>query len=660
MGGSKVRKRGHPTIFPSHPDWPERATLLLTFYRGLFQRFVGIALVLSVCAVLAFFGGIALAMWGQHSGYTVKEWSVFWGDVILFGVIVAWLTVYIQFKRPVVEGWAKGYWYLWFESWGSDNAILWDSLTKGITCQTFLLNEPVLTEAFQQISPYFHTFDGESKFIEHSGELFAHLSETTFSRQRIPMADVDWTKLDIRQPLMQALVSCPPLSRGEARMIESLALPSPILSRIDTASLISRLNTFVQYSDHTWLLLNSLRDGVCQTLERALKSLQECVPDVSIAPPMDPSRLLGLRLSSMESLANSTDEAWKLVIQAIEEEIRPDLERVKDRTSVHISQVQHERTIALSQLATQFQILLESADRELNDLKRQRADEECQRQTLHKQMEVMRAEIKRFARIKSQEQRRAQEYSRAIARLSWQEQNPTDFKQFEIEQRRLNCLQKAGQAEIQYHQYNVELRQLTEKCESAVRKINRLIRDIRAIKMKRQSIEDDWQAADRKWNAQFEQQIHDLMETERKEKHRLRREVRALNAVRTEILAAIRGAEEGVDVDGNKLPQTLANLYEEVENRLIECRRNALRVALDDCLRAIGHCKTHLTQTCSVMERTRRPVRPLQVNTSYGLPVWVIVYRKDVLSPVSFHYTTLAQVKQKRNVILVRFSRRGQ
>jgi len=202
-----VRRRGHLTILPNHRDWPERATLLLTFYRRLFRGFLGKALVLLGGAVLGLCG-ITLAVRTEFNGYTLEEHPAFWITSIIFGMSVILLTIHITLKRPIVEAWAKGYWHLWFEAWDSEHAILWDSLAAGTACLTFSLNEPALRVASEHISPHFQSLDGESKFIEHSSTLLAHLSETTLSRHLLPIADADWIRIDSTQPLMQALACC--------------------------------------------------------------------------------------------------------------------------------------------------------------------------------------------------------------------------------------------------------------------------------------------------------------------------------------------------------------------------------------------------------------------------------------------------------------------
>jgi len=558
------------------------------------------------------------------------------------------LTFYIVFKRPIVDGWAKGYWHLWFEAWDSENAVLWDSLAKGTTCSTFSLNEPTLMLAFEQILPDFQTLDEESKFIEHSATLLTRLLETTFSRQRLPITNADWTRIDNTQPLMQALACCPRLSRGAIRMTEILALPSSLLSRTNTGALIVCLDTFMLNANHTRHLLHAIRDGSRHKQDWALRSLQRHISDAQ-NPSWNLGDLLEQCSSSVDDLANSVKKSWKPCICAIEQEIKPDLERLEDRTFAQISQIESGAMLATSQTAAQFQILLGSVDRRQKSLEHEFVDAQGQIQILETSRNLVSGSIDELDQVKSDRLEMASKYAYEIAGIPSQEEIPMRLEQLELEQKRSDCLRSIEQVDTQRRRYQVELGQLAAEYNLLTQKTARLGYEIREADREYEKLRNDWQNRETELLTEFSEKKHQAYESESNEKKRIRREIRGLKANRGDLLNAIKDLEEEY-LDTGKLPQALANLYKEIENRLVEGRKYALQVALDDVVTTVDEVEAHLAHTSSVMKRMKFPVRPLRVDTSYCLPIWIIAFRESASSPVSYNYTTLAHVRQKRKL----------
>jgi len=430
-------------------------------------------------------------------------------------------------------------------------------------------------------------------------------------------------------------------------MTEFLALPSPLLAKTDTASLIACLDAFMRNTGPTRHLLNTLRDSVRCKRDLAQKSLQEHISETESTPLSDSSDWLELSSSCVDVLANGVKAGWKLSIQAIEEEIKPDLDRLEDHTLIQISQIDTEAMIATSQQARQLESHLESLERERSDLERELLGEHDRIQVLDEKIDSIQERVNGLAQARSDKLRQVRIYASEVARLSGQEEISSKLRRLELEQQRLEYLRSAEQDETQYHQYKMELDKLASDYRLTVRKQNRLMHSIQKVDGRREGILSQWRAQTEEWKKQFSERKEQILDSERKEKDHVRREVTKLTEDRDDILNAIRTSSKRVNPGIGKISQALVSFYKKVENRLIECRKHALQVVSDEILETIEQIKIPFAQTCSIIEHAKRPVRPLRVDTGYYLPVWVIAYRENVFSPVSFHYATLTQVKQE-------------
>ncbi len=633
-----MKNRGRLSVFPDDCTWPEQATLLYTLYRDTFKKFWRNLSILTTVVFLAFILGLALT----------PTQSSFWTRAISFGstlLLTLFTLGYFLFRRPVIDGWAKGYWFLRLESLDSERAILWDSLAQGTTCSTFSLDESILKPSLDRISPHIKTLERESQFVKDTGQLLANLSQTNLSQHQLPIADADWARVDSSQPIVQALATCPPLSSGAVRMTERLTLPSPVLSQIDTGQLLACLNRFDLYANQTQDLLRELKGLAENKLSFFQAKLRERTSPPESPPPFDFNLE---RLSyGIQSLIRNAEATWALGIHAIEREIEPEIKWIKESAEIKILELRHTFEQTLSKLKTLHQDYMDSTEHTQKSLKRQIADERNQIAFLEDRINTVNQRIRELARKRDRETDQAQRREEEIAQVLDAEFADPIQEQMTLylELRLADCLQNAEQAEAECRQYNAERGQLERLSDFSNQKFTRLRGDLQDIQTGCQRIQQEWLVHRDGIQNSCEQQISEIERWSEVEIDHTRREVDELRKQLQDVQAAMYRSEERTSF--NDFPQALRNLYVKLEKRLIKSRKDAARTALDIFLKKIERFQECLDHTCSIIARAKPPARPLRTDTKYFLPVWIIAWRQSTRAPASFRYTTLARLKSK-------------